>query len=309
MQWPRIFTAMVTPFTPEGHLDEDQAEQLSRWLVDHGTDGLMIAGTTGESPSLTQDERKRLYLAARRAVGNEVPVWVGTGSNNTEHSREMSLEAAEWGADGVLLVCPYYNKPPQEGLYRHFVRIAQDISVPVMLYNVPGRTGVNLEPITARRVMDTCPNVQAIKEASGSLAQIHQMVDLCPEALIYSGDDALFYPALAMGAHGVVSVASHVVGDQMRELWQSYAGGNTDVARTWHSRLLPVFQELFSMANPIPLKWMMNRLGMNVGPVRLPLVYPADPQALRGLVAAMDDLLAEGFTNFGAKNGGASCVS
>lgn len=283
VQWPHIFTAMATPFDRDGNLDAERAQILARWLVNHGSQGLVLAGTTGESPTLANRERARLWEAVRTAVGADVPVLMGTGSNDTEHARELSREAAQWGVDGVLLVTPYYNKPPQEGLYRHFLRIADDLPVPVMLYNVPGRTGVHLEADTIRRIVADAPNVAAVKEASGVLGNIERLLECCPETTIYSGDDALFYPGLTMGAHGVVSVAAHVVGTEMLRLWEAFAQGDIETARTWHLRLLPVFRGLFRLPNPIPVKWVLNRMGLEVGPVRLPLVYPDDETELEEL--------------------------
>lgn len=306
MEWPRIFTAMVTPFDQEGRLDEEYAGILAKWLVRNGSDGLIIAGTTGESPSLSDDEKYRLYQAVRTAVGRDVPVWVGTGSNNTYHSRQLSESAAQWGADGVLVVCPYYNKPPQEGLYQHFVTIAQDLSIPVMLYNVPGRTGVNLEPETARRVMERCSNVAAIKEASGSLEQIQQLTAMVPGGVkVYSGDDALFYPALAMGAHGVVSVAAHVVGNEMEQLWKDFIAGRVDQARDMHQKLIFIMKELFRLPNPIPLKWVLNYLGFAVGDVRLPLVTPEQNEVFEPLVRMLHGM---GINPMTTQEGAGTCA-
>ncbi len=282
MHWPCIITAMVTPFTEQGDLDEQRAEELARWLVHHGSEGLVVAGTTGESPTLSDSERERLYHAVRRGSGS-ASIFMGTGSNDTRHSALMSRRAEEWGADGVIVVTPYYNKPPQEGLYRHFVHVAESVTIPVMLYNVPGRTGVNLDAETVARIAQSCPNVAAIKEASGHLTTLDTLHQTCPNLYIYAGDDALFYPGLTVGAHGVVSVAAHVVGEEMASLAEGFRNGNLAEALRLHHRLLPIFRDLFTWPNPIPVKWLMNQLGQTVGPVRPPLVYPQDVTRLESL--------------------------
>ncbi|MBX5468144.1 MAG: 4-hydroxy-tetrahydrodipicolinate synthase [Firmicutes bacterium] len=290
MQWPRIFTAMITPFTPEGALAVHEAAKLARWLVRHGSGGLVLAGTTGESPTLSLEERRALFEAVREAVP-EVPVWVGTGHNSTAETVRLTMAATEWGADGVMVVTPYYNKPPQEGLYRHFCTVAEHTPLPVMIYNVPGRTSVTMLPETVAAVMRDRPNVRAVKEAAGSLAPVQRLVDLCPpEAKVYTGDDHLFFPTLAVGGYGVVSVASHLVGDEMAALWQAWERGDVDQARHLHRRLTPIFEELFRVSNPIPLKWAMNQLGLPAGPLRLPLSYPADPAVFHPLARWIDSL-------------------
>ncbi len=282
MSLPCIITAMVTPFTPDGALDEERAEDLARHLVLTGSEGLVVAGTTGESPTLSLEERERLYYAVRKGAGS-IPVYVGTGSNDTRHTVELSRKAEDWGADGLLVVTPYYNKPPQEGLLRHFVQVAQAVSLPIILYNVPGRTGSSVEPGTVAQIARRCPNVVAVKEASGHLGVMSGLHQECPDVLVFAGDDALFYPALAIGAHGVVSVAAHVVGPEMVQLLKAYKSGRIAEAREWHFRLEPIFRDLFCWSNPIPVKWVLNRLNITVGPVRDPLVYPSNTQALEVL--------------------------
>ncbi|AEJ38331.1 dihydrodipicolinate synthase [Sulfobacillus acidophilus TPY] len=291
MQWPRLITAMVTPFTENGELDEERAESLAHWLIEQGSEGLVVAGTTGESPTLTPDERERLFRAVRRGAPTAT-VLMGTGTNNTEHAREMSHQAAEWGADGVLLVTPYYNKPPQDGLFHHFVRITRDLPIPAMLYNVPGRTGVNLEARTVRRIIDASPNVIAIKEAGGTIQGFEQLREHCPDLTIYSGDDALFYPSLGLGTYGVVSVAAHVVGPEMARMIGAFVGGQGAEAQRLHLMLAPLFRDLFSWPNPIPVKWLLNHIGVPVGPVRLPLVFPEDQTALNRLADEFESIRA-----------------
>lgn len=282
MHWPCIITAMVTPFTDHGELDEPRVESLARWLVTHGSEGLVVAGTTGESPTLSESERERLYYATRRGAGS-VPILVGTGSNDTRRTIELSRQAQQWGADGVLVVTPYYNRPPQEGLYRHFVEVAEHVSIPLMLYNVPSRTGVNLTPDTVSRITQACPHVVAVKEASGRVEAIDALHQECPATLIYAGDDASFYPGLMLGAHGVVSVAAHVVGVEMEMLANAFRQGDLERALQIHHQLLPIFRDLFVWSNPIPVKWLLNHIGLAVGPVRSPLVYPDETSALEHL--------------------------
>lgn len=282
MRLPCVITAMVTPFTEQGLLNEERAEHLARWLVEHGTEGLVVAGTTGESPVLSDKEREQLFCAVRRGAGS-VPVYMGTGSNATEHAKHLSRQAESWGADGILVVTPYYNKPPQEGLFQHFTQVAQSVSIPVIMYNVPARTGCNLEPSTVARIAKACPNVVAIKEASGRIESISALRQECPDIMVYAGDDALFYPALTLGAHGVVSVAAHVVGPEMAALRRAFDRGDVEAARSLHFLLEPIFRGLFCWPNPIPVKWMLNQMGLAVGPLRLPLIFPEDTSALEQL--------------------------
>lgn len=282
MSLPCIITAMVTPFTPDGELDQGCAEDLARWLVLTGSEGIVVAGTTGESPTLSLEERERLYYAVRKGAGS-IPIFMGTGSNDTRHTVELSKRAEAWGADGLLIVTPYYNKPPQEGLVRHFVQVAEAVSLPIILYNVPGRTGSSVEPGTVAQIAQRCPNVVAVKEASGHLGVMSGLHQECPDVVVLAGDDALFYPALGLGAHGVVSVAAHVVGPEMVQLLKAYTAGHIAEAREWHFKLEPIFRDLFSWPNPIPVKWVLNRLNIAVGPVRDPLVYPSNTQSLERL--------------------------
>lgn len=291
---PHIFTAMITPFNTAGEIDYEEAATMAAWLVAHGSGGIILSGTTGESPALTDRERMDLLRAVRDGVGRSVPLWMGTGTNNTRHSRELSWQAAEGGADGVLLVCPYYNKPPQEGLIRHFVEISSGLPVPAMLYNIPGRTGVNLLPATARTIIQECPNVVAIKEAAGSLPQMQELINLVsPATYVYAGDDAMYFTALTLGAHGVVSVASHLVGPAIEGMTQAVNQGNLQEGRRINATLMPLFQELFRHTNPISVKWAMNYLGFHAGDVRLPLATPGDPRAFEELRALVDQLVPQ----------------
>lgn len=285
MNWPHILTAMITPFDPNGDLDCETAGRLAAWLTDHGSDGLVVAGTTGESPTLSEEERRELFRAVRSAAPRHIPVWVGTGGNNTREAVAATAMAESWGADGVLVVTPYYNKPPQYALVEHFSHVAAATSLPVMLYNVPGRTGVNLEPATVLQIAERNPNVLAVKEASGNLTQMAQIVAKGTNLKLYAGDDALFYPALGLGAEGVVSVASHIVGDALAAMYEHWRMGRIAQSRQLHLDLLPVFEELFRLTNPIPVKWALSQLGWPVKTLRLPLAMPADESVFEQLGA------------------------
>lgn len=283
---------MITPFDVQGRLNVDEAARLARHLTQHGTQGLVIAGSTGEAATLQDDEREMLFRAVRKAVDPVVPVFVGTGTHDTAQSIRRSQMAASWGADGILLVTPYYNKPPQSGLLAHFVAVAGAVDLPVMLYNVPGRTAVTMDPGTVAAIMREQPNVFAIKEAGGNLDIMSKLCEeLPPDRLVYSGDDALTLAAMAVGAVGVVSVAAHVVGDAMADMLERFAAGDLLSARAIHQKLAPVFRLLFVESNPIPLKWALNHLGAAVGAPRLPLV-PAQDSDMAALAEALDHAAA-----------------
>jgi 4-hydroxy-tetrahydrodipicolinate synthase len=267
-----IVTAMVTPFNTAGDVDYDVAAKLANHLADRGSEGLVICGTTGESPTLTWDEEYHLFQVIQHAVGGRVKILAGTGSNSTYEAIEATRKAAVLGLDGALLVVPYYNKPPQEGLYEHFKAIAAAVpDLPIMLYNIPGRTGQNLQPETVARLANV-ENIVAIKEASGSLDQVSQIRRLtAPDFEIYCGDDSLTLPMLAVGGSGVVSVASHLVGDLMQQMVQHFFAGRPQDAVNIHLKLMPLFKALFLTANPIPLKAALRLQGWAVGSTRLPL--------------------------------------
>lgn len=272
VKWGRILTAMVTPFTPAGELDLEGAKRLARYLVEHGSDGLVVAGTTGESPTLTHDEKLALFAAVKEAVGDRAQVIAGTGGNSTAASIELSKEAEKLGVDGLLLVVPYYNRPSQEGLYQHFKAIAQATSLPIMLYNIPSRTGRNMEVDTTLKLAQI-DNIVAVKESSGDLDQVTAILRGAPEDfLVYSGDDSATLPILAVGGYGVVSVAAHVVGEKMQAMVQAYIQGDTARAAAIHRELFPVFKALFITTNPVPVKAALNMMNLPAGPVRLPLV-------------------------------------
>lgn len=269
----RLITAMVTPFGGDGRVDLALAGRLARHLVDEGSDGLVVSGTTGESPTLSWQEQHQLFEAVRQAVGPGVKILAGTGSNSTAEAVEATSQAAIAGADGALVVVPYYNKPPQEGLEAHFRAIAQAApELPLMLYNIPGRTGCALAPATVARLMES-PNVVSFKAASGTTDEVTQLRLLCGSRLaVYSGDDGLLLPMLSVGAVGVVSVASHLVGRRLKAMIDAYLSGQVAVALGYHEQLQPLFKALFATTNPIPVKAALELSGWPVGPPRLPLL-------------------------------------
>lgn len=285
-----LVTAMVTPFDSDGAVDLGLAGRLARHLVDHGSDALVVCGTTGESPTLCWDEQHALLQAVLLAVVGKAKVLAGTGSNSTAEAIEATREAAALGADGALVVVPYYNKPPQAGLEAHFAAVAAAApNLPLMLYNIPGRTGCSLAPDTTARLMQY-PNVVAFKAASGSVDEVSSLRAACGDRLaIYSGDDSLTLPMLALGAVGVVSVASHLVGEELQQMIQAFLAGEIQKALSIHERLLPLMQGLFCSSNPIPVKAALELEGWPVGSARLPLV-PASSvirESLAVLLAAL----------------------
>jgi 4-hydroxy-tetrahydrodipicolinate synthase len=267
-----VITAMVTPMDRQLAVDYDRAAALAKRLVDSGSDGLVVCGTTGESPTLTDEEKVRLFRTVREAVGGRAKVIAGTGTYNTAHSIHLTREAERAGCDGVLLVNPYYNKPSQEGMYQHFKAVAESTSLPVMLYNIQGRTSVNCEPATIARLAEI-RNIVAVKESSGSLDQMSQIRKLTPpEFHLYSGDDSLTLPLLAVGGTGIVSVAAHLAGREIKAMIQAFQAGDTRQALTLHLRLWPLFKVLFITSNPTPVKAALALAGFDVGGLRLPLV-------------------------------------
>ncbi len=288
-QFGRVLTAMATPFDAAGKLDLEQAKRLAALLLESGTDGLVVCGTTGEAPTLSPDEKLALFRATLQVAHERgAHVIAGTTNYNTAESIELSEEAQRLGADGILGTVPYYNNPPQEGLYQHFKAIAQSVSLPVILYNVPSRTVRNMESATTLRLARDVPNVVGVKEASGNFKQIGEIIRGAPDGFkVWSGNDADILPILSLGGYGVVSVASHLVGVQIAAMIRSYVEGNTSGAAELHHRLMPLFDALFVTASPIPLKYALNRVGVRVGGTRLPLV-PIDAKSQ----AIMDEALA-----------------
>jgi len=286
----RVVTAMVTPFRPDGEVDLELAARLADHLVRHGSDGLVLCGTTGESPTLSWEEQHRLFDAVKEAVVGRAHLLAGSGSNCTAEAVEATREAARLGADGALVVVPYYNKPPQDGLEAHFRAVADAApELPLMLYNIPGRTGCSLTADTVARLLDR-PNVVSFKAASGTTEEVSQLRLLCGDRLaIYCGDDALTLPMLAVGAVGVVSVASHLAGPEIQAMVQAFLGGDMTGALALHERLLPLGKALFCTTNPIPVKAALEIAGWPVGAPRLPLL-PADSDArprLHSVMAAL----------------------
>ena len=275
----RLLTAMVTPFDDKGEVDYEQAKKLALALIDSGSDGVVVVGTTGESPTLTHAEDIKLFAAVQEAVGNRGSVIAGTGSNSTAEALMKTHEAEKIGVDACLLVVPYYNKPPQEGLYQHFKTIAENTSLPCILYNVPARTVVNLAPETTIK-LSQIDNIIGIKDASGNLDQIAKVISGSRDGfLIYSGNDDDTLPILSIGGHGVISVASHLVGRQMQEMITCAIEGRPDRAAQIHRDLMPLFKAMFVVANPIPIKYALNHIGFRVGPPRSPLTPPDEQSA------------------------------
>ncbi|WP_437132543.1 4-hydroxy-tetrahydrodipicolinate synthase [Bacillus atrophaeus] len=289
MNFGNIATAMITPFDNKGNVDFQKLSTLIDYLLKNGTDSLVVAGTTGESPTLSTEEKIALFEYTVKEVNGRVPVIAGTGSNNTKDSIKLTKKAEETGVDAIMLVAPYYNKPSQEGMYEHFKAIAEETSLPVMLYNVPGRTVASISPETTIRLAEI-QNVVAIKEASGDLDAITKIVAETPEDFfVYSGDDGLTLPVLSVGGRGIVSVASHIIGSDMQQMIKNYTNGQTANAALIHQKLLPIMKELFKAPNPAPVKTALQLKGLDVGSVRLPLI-PLNEDERLSLSSAISEL-------------------
>ncbi|ACA59459.1 4-hydroxy-tetrahydrodipicolinate synthase [Candidatus Desulforudis audaxviator] len=274
----RVLTAMVSPFDKNMELNLPMARKLARHLVDSGSDGLVVCGTTGESPTLSKEEKLELFRTVVDEVGGRAVVVAGTGSYSTKDSIALTQAAEKLGVDAVMLVCPYYNKPSQDGLYQHFRAVAESTNLPVMIYNIPGRTSINLLPQTCARLAEI-GNIVAIKEASGNMDQATELRRLLPDHFhIYSGDDSMTLPLLAVGGKGVVSVAAHLVGGKIQEMINAFTSGNITLAAKLHSSLFPLIKGLFMTTNPVPVKAALGMLGLNVGPPRLPLVEATEQE-------------------------------
>jgi len=286
----KVITAMVTPFKEDGSVNYDVAEKLAYHLADNGTDTFLVCGTTGESPCMSWDEEYQLFKVILQACSGKAKVIAGCGSNSTKEAISATEKAAKIGVHGSLQVVPYYNKPPQAGLYRHFQAIAEAVpELPLLLYNIPGRTGKNLEPQTVARLAEI-ENIVGIKESTGNIDQASQMRRLTPpEFEIYSGDDYMTLPLLSIGAKGVVSVASHLVGLQLQQMIQTFFSGKVEAASEIHLKLFPLFKVLFATANPIPLKTALRLQGWEVGSTRLPL-YEAESEFTQQLEAVLEQL-------------------
>ena len=275
----RLLTAMVTPFNEQGAVDYEQSKKLALALLNSGSEGVVVVGTTGESPTLIRDEELRLFTEVKSAVGERGAVIANTGSNSTAEALEATKEAERIGVDACLLVVPYYNKPTQEGLYQHFKTIAQRTSLPCILYNVPSRTVVSLSADTIIK-LSQIDNIIGVKEASGNLGEISKIISSTrDDFLVWSGNDSDTLPILALGGYGVISVASHLVGNQIREMIDSFINGRVDEAAGIHRRLLSLINALFIVSNPIPVKYALNHIGFYVGKPRLPLTEPDEKSA------------------------------
>ena len=284
----RVVTAMVTPFTDDLSLDVDRAQELAGWLVDHGNDGLVVTGSTGESATLTDQEKVTMWRAVAEAVGDRATVIAGTGTYDTAHSIHLSEKAEKAGADGLLIVTPYYNKPPQRGLVEHFTRIARATSLPILAYNIPGRTGLRIEHDTLLRMAEV-ENIVAVKDSTGDFDAIAHLVREAPDGFeAYSGDDWATFGYLCLGGVGIVSVASHLVGDRIRQMCDLVFSGDVPAARKIHEELTPLFNALFITSNPIPVKTALELVGIPVGPPRLPLV-PATSEERERIRKALVD--------------------
>ncbi|MBO8176586.1 MAG: 4-hydroxy-tetrahydrodipicolinate synthase [Bacillus sp. (in: Bacteria)] len=272
VQFGRISTAMVTPFDRRGNIDFQKTTQLVEYLINNGSDSLVVAGTTGESPTLSTEEKIALFRHVVKVVDGRVPVIAGTGSNNTRQTIELTKKAEETGVDAIMLVTPYYNKPNQRGLFEHFRSVAEATTLPIMLYNVPGRTVTNLAPETIIELAKI-DNIVAVKEASGNLDAMTEIIaNTDDHFVLYSGDDGLTLPVLSIGGVGIVSVASHIIGNEMQEMIQLFLQGKAIEAAKMHQKLLPLMRGLFAAPSPTPVKTALQIKGLDVGSVRLPLV-------------------------------------
>lgn len=268
----RVSTAMVTPFDNKGNIDFQKTSQLIEYLIDNGSDSLVVAGTTGESPTLSTEEKVALFRHVVKTVNGRIPVIAGTGSNNTYASIELTKKAEASGVDAIMIVAPYYNKPNQEGIFQHFKAIAESTTLPVMVYNIPGRSVINIHPETIIRLADIS-NIVAVKEASGDLdAMTHIIANTPDDFELYSGDDGITIPVLSIGGQGIISVASHIIGNEMQEMIQAFLNGSNKEAAKLHQQLLPIMKGLFTAPSPVPVKTALQLKGLDVGSVRLPLV-------------------------------------
>jgi 4-hydroxy-tetrahydrodipicolinate synthase len=274
-----LITAMVTPFTPDLELDLPRAQELAVKLVEEGSDALVVCGTTGESPTVFYPQKIELFKAVIEAVGGRVPIIANAGDNCTADSVEFARDVSRLGVDGIMAVVPYYNKPPQEGLYLHFRSIAEAVDLPVVLYNIPGRCVINLEPSTILRLANDVENIVALKQANPDLSQTATVIDGAPEGFeVFSGDDELTLPMMGLGGSGVISVVSHVAGRKFKELVEAQASGNHTRAVRLHLELLPLMKTLFITSNPIMVKKALELQGFPVGGCRLPLIEASEEQ-------------------------------
>jgi len=270
----RLLTAMVTPFDDDGEINYKKARKLATALINSGSDGLVIGGTTGESPSMSNDEKIRLFAEVKEEVGEQAAVIAGTTDNNHRNSIELSKEAEGVGVDGLLLTVPAYNKPPMDGLYEHFKAIAAATSLPGILYNVPSRTSLNMDHATTLKLAEI-DNIVGVKEASSDPVQITQIIDGSPDGFrVWSGNDDETFSIMCTGGYGIVSVAAHIIGKQIQSMMGKILEGDVESAAAEHRRMLPIFKAIFWVTNPVPIKYAVNRAGMEIGGTRLPLWGP-----------------------------------
>ncbi len=270
-----VLTATVTPFDADGAVDYERYRELCAFLVDNGSDGVVVSGTTGESPTLSDGERVELLRVAIDAIGDRATVLAGTGTNSTTHSIHLTEEAHEAGADGFLVVTPYYNKPPPRGIVEHFKAVAAASDRPVMVYNIPSRVVINIEPETMAQLAEI-PNVTSVKQANDDLEQARRIVELGLD--LYAGDDNIVYPFLELGGKGGVCVHTHVVGPQVKEMVRRFRDGDSEGARRIHEELAPAYELLGVTTGPIQIKAALNLLGQDVGGLRLPLVEASEEE-------------------------------
>lgn len=274
-----VITAMVTPFNKNREVDYDKVEELAKYLVQNGSDAILVAGTTGESPTLTHEEELELLSTVKRAVASKVKVIMGAGSNSTQTAVKMSKLAEKEGADAILSVVPYYNKPSQAGMIAHFSAVAESTKLPIILYNIPGRTGVNMAVETVAYLANKYKNIVALKQSFPDMDVISELKRACPEDFtIYSGDDSLTLPMLSLGADGIISVASHLWGKEIKTMIHNFKTGNFNVAKNMHLKLYPIFKKIFMAPNPVPIKSALEKAGLIKDYVRLPLVELTEEQ-------------------------------
>jgi len=284
------FTALITPFDEKGDFDEKSFRNIISFQIKSNIDGIVPCGTTGESPSLEKEDYEKVIKAAVDSANGKIPVIAGTGSNSTRHAVELTKMAADIGADASLLVCPYYNKPTQEGLYRHFSEIAKKVDIPLVIYNIQGRTGINMETQTLSRLAKEHSNIVAVKEASGNISQMMDVLSELPkEFSVLSGDDNLTFPLMALGGKGVISVASNIIPKEMHELTDNMLNGKIDKAKKIHYSMLPLFKAIFIETNPIPIKTALSMKGMCKESFRLPMcsMNPANKEKLKNVLAGL----------------------
>ncbi len=268
-----VITAMVTPFNSKREIDYNKAEELARYLISHGSDALLVAGTTGEGPTLSHEEEFELLSTIKRAVANKAKVIMNAGSNSTETAVMSAKWAQKEGVDAILSVVPYYNKPSQKGMIEHFSAVAESVDLPVIIYNIPGRTGVNMLPETVAALAEKYENIVAIKQSYADMDLVTEMKICCPENFsVYSGDDSLTLPMMSLGARGVISVASHIFGSEVKSMIRNYKTGEFLAAVNMHKKLYPVFRKLFMAPNPVPVKAALAHKGIIEDFVRRPLV-------------------------------------